>query len=326
MMNRLRQLCLMVFLVTGLKSEAANFPPEKEVPWSFNADSAYLFVQEQVGFGPRLPGWPGHAQCAEFIEAKLRSYGAETFCQEFEAENYEGSVMQLKNIIGSFNPGAKKRILLAAHWDSRPFADKDSVMTDEPIPGANDGGSGTAILLEIARTMGRFKPDIGVDLIFFDGEDQGEPEGFRMEKTLLNAGKIWWCLGSQHWSKNPHQPGYQAGFGILLDMAGGVGAKFYKEGGSMQFAARYVNKVWRAAHRLEHDNFFVKKKCRGIMDDHIFVSRDAGIPMLNIIEYNPENKGFFPAYHHTHGDNMDIIDRATLKAVGETVLFVIYNE
>lgn len=312
--------CLIIFFAisTCVRSNAFSSGDP-----AFNADSAYYFIEQQLSFGPRVPGLSGHRKCAEFIIQKLEEYGAETFIQHFEAESYEGSVLPLTNIVGSFNPKAAKRILLGAHWDTRHVADKDTIMKDLPIPGANDGASGVGVLLEIARQFSKGAPAIGVDLIFFDGEDQGEPEGFNLVKTLLNAGKVWWCLGSQYWARNPHRQNYQAEFGILVDMAGGSGARFYKEGGSMQFAAKYMNKVWRTARNLEYEEFFVNKRCRGIMDDHIFVSNVAGIPMLNIIEYNPEHENFFPDYHHTHRDNIGVIDRKTLNAVGTTMLKVI---
>jgi glutaminyl-peptide cyclotransferase len=322
-------LCFLLIFFLTAHGGFGDTPPCRRncKPPPFNSDSAYHFIEKQIAFGPRVPGHPGHQACADFIESKLKEYGAVTVIQSFRAEAYDGSTLQLKNIIGSFNPSASKRILLATHWDTRPFADKDSILKNVPIPGANDGGSGTGILLEIARLLGGNPlPAIGIDMIFFDGEDHGEPEGHVMEKTIENAGKIWWCLGSQYWSKNMHDPNYHAKFGILLDMVGGRDARFYKEGGSMQFAKKYVNKVWKAAHKIGHDGHFIKKNVRGIMDDHIFVNRDAGIPMIDIIEYNPATKNFFPDYHHTHEDNLSNISKETLQAVGETVLYILYNE
>src|SRR5690606_155864 len=216
-MKALRFLFLFITIAgcAALTNASGNQAPE------FNADSAFLFIEKQLSFGPRVPGSEGHRRCAAFIEQSLKHYGASTVVQNFEAESYDGSLLPLVNIIGSFNPGARKRILLGAHWDSRHVADKDSIMKDQPIPGANDGASGVGILLEVARQLSRKAPAVGVDIIFFDGEDQGEPEGFNLVKTLLNAGKVWWCLGSQHWARNPHREGYDAEFGILVDMAGG---------------------------------------------------------------------------------------------------------
>lgn len=317
--------CVLIISFSGQVVHAQK--SKEEMLRAFSSDSAYSFIENQLSFGPRVPGMEGHAKCANFIKDKLKSYGASVTIQYFTAYAYDSTKLSLQNIIGSYNPEASHRILLAAHWDTRPFADKDSINKNQPIPGANDGGSGTAVLLEIARILQKHPlPDIGVDMIFFDGEDFGEPQGYKMVKTLQNAGAVWWCLGSQYWSKNMHQPDYSAKYGILLDMVGGKDARFFKEGGSMQFAKKYVNKVWKKAKQLGYDEHFINKKTRGIMDDHIFVSRDAAIPMINIIEYHHEHDNYFPDYHHTHGDNLSIIDKKTLQVVGETVLFVIYNE
>lgn len=295
---------------------------------SFHRDSAYFFIQQQVAFGPRVPNTDPHKVCGDYLVNKLRSYGAQVIEQEFVEQAYDGTRLNLKNIIGSYNPKAKKRILLAAHWDTRPFADKDLDGRYEPIDGANDGASGVGVLLEIARILNlNDKPKIGVDIIFFDGEDYGEHED--VDNTPLKNGlvQIWWCLGSQYWAENPHVPGYSAYYGILLDMVGNENATFYKEGGSMQFAPKVVKKVWNTARGLGYSNYFVNTNSPGIMDDHIFVNRDAKIPMINIVEYDPASAYYyFGDYHHTRKDNMSIINQQTLQAVGETVLYTIYNE
>lgn len=297
----------------------------------FNSDSAYAFIQAQVDFGPRVPNTNAHVQCGDYLVKKLEEFGAEVIEQEFTATAFSGENLALRNIIGSINPAAKKRILLAAHWDTRPFADKDVVDQDKPIDGANDGASGVGVLLEIARAAQTIElGKVGIDIIFFDGEDYGEREDIKMEIPEYDAsGRMmtYWCLGSQHWSKNLHKPKYRAYYGILLDMVGARGSTFYMEGASMQFAPKIVKKVWVAAHDLGHGSYFPKRTASGVTDDHIFVNRDAKIPMIDIIHYDPASKkGFFGDYHHTHQDNMSIIDRQTLQAVGETVLFVVYNE
>lgn len=289
---------------------------------AFNADSAYAFIQKQVDFGPRVPNTAPHRQTAEWLVEKLTGYGWEVETQEFTAKAYDGKILELTNIIAAHNPGATKRILLAAHWDTRRIADKDTERIDEPIDGANDGGSGVGVLLEIARVLSsdELQPDVGVDIILFDGEDDGEPE----HRSQRDHSQIWWCLGSQHWSKTPHKRGYTAYFGILLDMVGGRGARFYKEGYSMQYAKNVVDKVWKYGHDLGHSDFFIMRRAEAITDDHLFVNENANIPMINIIEYSPDYG--FGHYHHTHADNMDLIDRKTLQVVGETVLFTIYQE
>jgi len=228
----------------------------------------------------------------------------------------------LSNIIASYNPQATKRILLAAHWDSRRIADKDTDRLDEPIDGANDGASGVGVLLEIARSIGsqELKPDVGIDIILFDGEDDGEPEfaGSR------DNSQIWWCLGSQYWSKNKHEPNYMAYYGILVDLVGAKGARFFREGYSRQYASGILKKVWDNAAQIGQGDFFVNRDSPEILDDHVFVNGNANIPMIDIIEFSPDYG--FGHYHHTHTDDMEIIDRRTLQAVGETVLFTIYQE
>lgn len=295
---------------------------------SFNSDSAYHFIEKQVLFGPRVPNTDPHKVCGEYLAGKLRSYGAKVTIQEFVEQAYNGDRLYLRNIIGAYNPEAKKRVLLAAHWDTRPFADKDFEGRYEPIDGANDGASGVGVLLEIARILSsNEKPKIGIDIIFFDGEDYGEHEDIENPPLKDGLVKIWWCLGSQHWAKNPHVQGYSAFYGILLDMVGGKDATFYKEGGSMQFAPKVVKKVWDIARSLGYSNYFVSSNSPGIMDDHIFINRDAKIPMINIVEYDADSPSYyFGEYHHTRDDTMSIIDRQTLQAVGETVLYTIYNE
>ena len=304
-----------------------NLKEAKTVP-SFNSDSAYYFIEKQVSFGPRVPNTDPHKACGAYLVERLTASGATVIEQNFTEQAYDGTRLQLKNIIASYNLKARKRVLLAAHWDTRPFADKDSEDRYEPIDGANDGGSGVGILLEVARTLHvNEKPDVGIDIILFDGEDYGEHEDVSEIPRKNGLVQIWWCLGSQYWAKNPHTPKYSAYYGILLDMVGAKDATFFKEGGSMQFAPKVVKKVWATARSLGYSNYFVNTNSPGIMDDHIFVNRDAKIPMIDIVEYDPQSPSYyFGGYHHTKKDNMDIIDKQTLQAVGETVLYTIYNE
>jgi hypothetical protein len=293
----------------------------KAVP-EFSADSAYSFIQQQVDFGPRVPNTEGHRKTRDWLIQKFEDFGLEVQTQDFQAKTWDNQLFNLSNIIASYNPSAKKRVLLAAHWDTRRIADKDTQRLDEPIDGANDGGSGVGVLLEIARIINssEIKPEIGIDIILFDGEDDGEPE----HMNLRNNSQIWWCLGSQYWSKNTHVSGYSAYYGILVDLVGAKGARFYREGHSMSYGKNIVNKVWNFAAELGYSDFFIMRDAPEIIDDHVFVNRDAGIPMINIVEFSPDSG--FGHYHHTHLDNMDIIDKRSLRAVGQTVLFTIYQE
>ncbi len=292
---------------------------------AFNADSAYLFVEKQVKFGPRVPNTSNHVQCGDYLISKLKQYGTDVTVQSFVATAFNGTKLQSRNIIASINPAATKRILLTAHWDTRPFADQDSTRKNEPIDGANDGGSGVAVLLEIARTLqvDSLKPKVGIDIILFDSEDYGAPEGQKSEDNP----KETYCLGSQYWAANKHQPNYSAYYGILLDMVGARDARFAREGTSVEFAGGIVSKVWNLASRLGYNTYFIPAESGGITDDHVFVNQIAKIPTIDIIEFNQSGiPSHFSQSWHTHRDNMSIIDRNTLKAVGQTVLQTIYQE
>lgn len=289
----------------------------------FDADSAYYFVQKQVDFGPRVPNTPEHDACGEWLASELERFGAEVIVQRARARAFDGKLLELQNIIGQFNPKARSRVLLYAHWDTRPFADKDSTRMDVPIDGANDGGSGVGVLLEIARQLSIKPAEIGVDIIFFDGEDYGKPNGVQsIQNDFLE-----WCLGSQYWSKQPHRYGYRARYGILLDMVGAKNAEFNKEGTSMNYAPHVVRKVWTRAQELGYGHRFLNNQTPETIDDNLFVSEFGGVPSANIVDYKmnvlPMGYGFF---HHTHADNMDIIDKVVLDEVGTTVLSVVYSE
>jgi len=298
---------------------------EVEVPKiatpDYNADSAYKYVEDQVGFGPRVPNTKEHTACAKYLEEKLASFGLNTIVQKGEVTTFNNKKLNIKNIIGEYNPKVERRILLFAHWDSRPFADQDTKNMTKPILGANDGASGVGVLLEVARQLSIIKPNIGVDIIFFDAEDYGQPSsGMTISKSET------WCLGSQFWSKAPHKENYKAEYGILLDMVGSKDAYFTKESISLRYAPHVVHKVWETAQAIGHGNHFVNKETFFVgTDDHQYVNEIAGIPSIDIIHYN-QNKGSFHDSWHTHADNMDVIDKTSLKAVGETLLAVIFSE
>ncbi len=282
----------------------------------FNADTAYFLVQEQVDFGPRIPNTSAHKEAGDQIIARLKAYGAAVKIQAFEAVTYDGVTLQLRNIMGSFNPSARKRILLATHWDTRPWASKDKDDPKARFDGANDGASGVGVLLEIARQiqLQANKPDVGVDLLFFDGEDWGEEGGGQSDS---------WCLGSQYWAKN--KGGYTAYYGILLDMVGAKNARFPYEGYSRKMAKKVLTDVWTTAAAIGYSQYFIPRKEGAITDDHYYVNKIAKIPMIDVLHWEPE-AGYFGTWHHTRQDNMDIIDKNTLKAVGQTMLQVVYYE
>jgi len=289
----------------------------------FNADSAYAYIEKQVTFGPRVPNTEAHKACADYLATELERHGAEIYVQEAVLTAYNGDKLNARNIIGAFNPAKTRRILLFAHWDTRPYADHDpdSANHTKPFDGADDGGSGVGVLLEIARQIGANTPEVGIDIIFFDAEDYGVPS-FAEDYYHLND---TWCLGSQFWAKNPHVRNYKAEFGILLDMVGSKGATFYKENTSVRYAGRYVEKVWATARELGYGKYFIQASGGGITDDHLYVNEIRRIPSIDIINYNPDSNTGFGAYWHTLNDNMRIIDKETLKAVGQTILKVIFD-
>ena len=288
----------------------------------FVADSAYQYVKNQVDFGPRVPNTKAHDECSAYLVAELKRFGAEIIEQRADLIAFDGTILKSVNIIGSYNPKAASRVLLFAHWDSRPWSDHDPIPENrtKPVLGANDGASGVGVLLEMARHFNIQKPEIGVDIIFFDAEDYGAPESFQ------GKSEDSWCLGSQYWSKNPHIKGYTAKFGILLDMVGAPDATFYKEEISMYYAGHVVNKVWSVAEQSGFGQYFRDENIGGITDDHLYVNKIIGIPSIDIIHYNKDSNQGFGHYWHTVYDNMENIDKNTLFAVGSTLMKVVYSE
>lgn len=283
----------------------------------FNADSAYSYIEKQLSFGPRVPGTPTQKNAAVWIEKKLKDYCDTVYVQNTQVKAGDGKMLPCINMIGTIHPNASKRILLLAHWDSRPWADMDVTNRDKAILAADDGGSGVAVLLELGRQI-QTKPlphDLGIDILFTDVEDYGKTEW----------GDDSYALGTQYWAKHPHVPGYTASFGILLDMVGARNARFPLEGLSAQYAPAVQQRVWKAASTAGYSSYFPYDKGPSITDDHVFVNELIGIPTIDIINLHPNSERSFAPHWHTHRDDMNIIDKNTLKAVGETILQVIYE-
>jgi len=286
----------------------------------FNADTAYACIKSQVDFGPRIPGTKAHALCADYLVNKLKSYGWQVQVQNGTVKTYDGKQFTLKNIIAEYKPDLANRTLLTAHWDTRPWADLDSVKKDQPFDGADDGGSGVAVLVELARQLGASKLDKGVDIILFDIEDYGQQSSSseaQQEDT--------WCLGSQYWAKHLHKPGYFANYGILLDMVGGKNPVFPKEGTSVVYASGIVDKIWGIANQMGYGNYFIDRTSGETTDDHLYVNTLANIKCIDIVHYEVE-KHNYPYFHHAHSDNMEVIDKNTLKMVGQLLLEVLFTE
>ena len=288
----------------------------------FCADSAYLYCEQQCNFGPRTMNSEAHEACGKWIAEKFASFGLAVSTQKADLKGYDGTILKSTNIIARFKPEVANRILLCAHWDSRPWADNDPDEANhkKPVMAANDGASGVAVMLEVARLL----PDslgIGVDFICFDAEDWGIPQW----SDAADDGNSW-ALGAQYWAAHPHKQGYKANFGILLDMVGGQGAMFYQEGMSVQYARSIVDKVWRAAQVVGFGSLFPTQTGGHITDDHIPVNQIAKIPTIDIIPHYPncEQSNFGPTWH-TVNDDMAHIDKNTLQAVGQTLIQVLFS-
>jgi hypothetical protein len=296
--------------------ERLNFESQdKKVP-RFNTDSAYSFIEDQLSFGPRNPGSEGHQKTKVYMVEKLQSYAGSgnVFTQNFTIAGYNEK-LELSNIIAAFNLDSSDRIMICAHWDTRPRAEEDASNPDSPILGADDGASGVGILLELARLFEDNPPPVGVDIILFDGEDYGK---------VGEQSKYF--LGSRYWSLNPPVEGYSPRFGILLDMVGGKDALFPKEKYSNYYAPALVNEIWSIAAQLGYEELFVGQQGKAILDDHVVVNQEMGLPIIDIIRHHPDQEGHgFASYWHTHKDDLSVIDRKTLTAVGKVMAELIYN-
>lgn len=278
----------------------------------FSADSAYAYVKHQVEFGPRVPNSEAHEKTAEWLASELKRHGAEVHLQKADLKAFDGKILKSTNIMGSFNPDKGDRLLLLAHYDTRPWADSDPdpANRDKPIDGANDGASGVGVLLELARIFGHNNPGVGIDILFVDAEDYGS-----------HNDDDSWALGARHFANNPIIPGYKPSKAILLDMVGGTGAAFPAEYFSRQSAPALDDAIRDAAARAGYANLFPRVLGSSITDDHVELIK-AGIPAIDIIDYR-QNQGFAPTWH-TLDDNLDNIDPNTLRAVGETMIQFLY--
>ena len=295
---------------------------EKPAGPQFSADSAFMFCQQQCNFGPRTMNSEAHEQCGQWIVEKFQSYGMKVTEQRATLNGFDGTPLQSNNIIARYQPEKEQRIMLCAHWDSRPWADNDPDEANhtKPVMAANDGASGVGVMLEIARLLqtDTCSLPIGIDFVCFDAEDWGSHDD-----------NDSWALGAQYWAKDlkSQTSTPKPRYGILLDMVGGQGARFYQEGYSKYYANHVVKRVWKAAAIAGFSSYFPQEDGGGITDDHVPVNEVTKIPCIDIINYYPdcEESSFGPTWH-TVIDDMDHLDRNTLKAVGQTLIQVLYTE
>ena len=276
---------------------------------AFDGNGALALARQQCEFGPRVPGTPAHAKCADWLITTLQASCDTVILQTGTVQTATEGNIGIKNIIGVINPDASQRLLLLAHWDTRPWADNDPDEANhrKPVMGANDGASGVAVLLQLARQLKDDGTDLGIDILLVDAEDMG-----------VDDNEESWGLGTQYWTQHPHVIGYKPIFGILLDMVGSSNATFSREYYSMQYASGFVDLVWKNAA----GSHFINAQGGAVTDDHVFINR-AGIPCVDIIDMRSDSDtGFCPEWH-TVNDTMDAIDPTTLTEVGQTLLNVI---
>lgn len=326
--------CVLLCFVCGCKTTGGSqqtAASQQPVNVLFIADSAYAYCQAQCDFGPRTMNSDAHERCAQWIQQKFEELGCDVELQKADLHGYDGTVLKATNIIArtAKGEGQRPRILVCAHWDSRPWADNDPDKENwkKPVMAANDGASGVGVMLELARLIqqNRDSVQVDVDFVCFDAEDWGIPQW----SDAADNGNTW-ALGSQYWAASiSQQPSAAAQYqyGILLDMVGGQGARFYQEFMSKRYARNIVDKVWAAAKVAGFGSVFPQDEGHAITDDHLPVNEVAKIPCIDIIPYYPEcqQSNFGPTWH-TLNDDMEHLDRATLQAVGQTMVQVLFSE
>lgn len=281
---------------------------------AFDAEAALGYAARQVEFGPRVPGTDGHRQMAAWLDSLLRTRADTVVAQRWEHVSAGGDTLELVNFIARFNPDAPERILLLAHWDTRPHSDGPAAAAGDstrPVPGANDGASGVAVLLGVADALDRVPPSIGVDLLFVDGEDYGD-FGAQPNPDVL--------IGSRYYAENQLAPAPL--YAVLFDMVGDRELRISRESSSMIGAPEVVDLVWQAAAEAGHGDVFVPFEGTTVNDDHIPLQQ-AGIRAIDVIdfEYGPNN-----SYWHTPNDTMDKISAESLGIVGEVALRVVQRQ
>ena len=325
-MKRFAIIAACLLLLAGCKHKSTEHQPLQTVDYGqvaipdFDADSAFAFVEAQLAFGNRIPGSKAWQQCGDYLAAQMGRWCDTVIVQPFKATLWDGSQVPGRNIIASINRQAPHRVLLAAHWDSRMWADHDpdEALQKKPVPGANDGASGVAALMEMARGMSQMPPSVGVDIIFFDVEDQGLPEWSEVYDDNT------WCKGSQFWAQNRHVPYYTAIYGVLFDMIAAPEPRFTKEQVSRYYAPGLTDKLWSVAAALGYGAVFVQQNTDAILDDHLYVNQIAGIPMVDIVQNSP-NMSFFQHWHTTT-DDINSVNREALKAVATVTMKTIYGD
>ncbi len=275
----------------------------------FDGQRAFSYITAQMAFGPRIPNTDGHRKTGDWILEQLKARADSVEVQAFTHVTVSGDTLRLRNFIGRFRPELKDRVLFLAHWDTRPRADQSRNLgaQEQPVPGANDGASGVAVLLGIADALKKQPPAVGVDLLFVDGEDYGD---WSIAKDVL--------LGSRYYASRltaDNRPLYA----VLFDMVGDRDLQLFREGNSVARAPEVVERVWSKAQELGYGRYFRATGETSATDDHIPLL-DAGVHAIDLIDfdYGPDN-----SYWHTTEDTADKLSAKSLQIVGDVALALV---
>ena len=267
----------------------------------FSGTAAYGYAKTQVDFGPRVPGSSAAKLAGDWIIREMRARADTVIVQSFTYTTADGKKLPLRNILARFRPELTERVLYLTHWDSRPVSESASTDAEKkmPVPGANDGASGVGMFIALGDVLKKTKPNVGVDLLFTDGEDYGE----------FGPPQVDVLIGAKYFAAHLPSPGYKPLYGVLWDMIGDKDLRIPYEMNSFQQAPEVVARVWQTAADLGHADVFVQESGGEITDDHIPLL-NAGLRVIDVIDLT------YPA-HHTPQDTMDKISAKSLAIVGD---------
>jgi glutaminyl-peptide cyclotransferase len=282
-------------------SHEAPPPPAHE----FEGTAAFEYLKTQVAFGPRIPGTKPHEQMAQWLDSLLRRRTDTLVVQAWTHVTAKGDSLPLRNFIARFSPKATTRVLFLAHWDTRPRSDgPNSKNPKAPVPGANDGASGVAVLLGVADALKRHPPTIGVDLLFDDGEDYGD---FNQE-----PGDV--LIGARYYAAHPVS-GERPKYAVLFDLVADRDLQIYQEGNSLTGAPEIVNLVWAAARKVGHQDVFIDAPKHTLTDDHVELQK-VGIKAIDVVDFD------YPPWH-TPEDTIDKVSAASVQTVGDVAMALV---
>ena len=293
-----------------------NLPGRSGPRTAFDANAAMEYTKAQLAFGPRVPGTPAHVKTGDWITSMMRQRADTVIEQRFTHRTADGRMLALRNVLARYKPAAAQRILYLAHWDTRPTADEDPILGNRgtPIPGANDGAAGVGLLMALGDALKKTPPNVGVDLLFVDGEDYGK--SFDPPYTDV-------LLGSQYFAEHLPSPDYRPMYGVLWDMIADKDLDIYQEQLSVSQAPEVVSRVWQKASDLGYSKYFISRSGGPVTDDHVPLL-NKGLRVIDVIDINygpPGPRGDAePNYHHTLQDTIDKISVRSLQIVGDVAL------